>query len=193
MARTLSQNPKAVKKREERLHWTPEQYAAAALAKKEYYERNPDKAAIQRARRKTYYLEHPDLVAVRHAASSRNRRAQGERSWHDWFKMMLQVKKGSKHGIAGDVTPEWCCELLMRQGTRCALTGMIVTHLHGDPCAASLDRIDSSLGYARNNSQITTVWANLAKNGFSQTVMQGVFLEFKAQGQPRECHSEAAA
>src|SRR5436190_1477500 len=63
-------------------------------------------------------------------------------------------------GFEFDITPEYGLELLERQGYRCALSGMEIRlarsvrrHQYRAETTASIDRIDSSLGYVRGNVQ----------------------------------------
>lgn len=49
------------------------------------------------------------------------------------------------------------------------------SNIKGSPEKASLDRIDSSLGYIRGNVQFVCLSVNLAKNGFSHEQMLSFF------------------
>lgn len=70
-----------------------------------------------------------------------------------------------------DLTHEFLKSLWESQNSRCALTGVELKHRDQltklRPDTASLDRIDSSKGYARDNVQFVAYSINLAKNKFS--------------------------
>jgi hypothetical protein len=86
--------------------------------------------------------------------------------WH-------QVQKSAKvRNFEFDVTREFVWDLFLRQGRRCALTGhnLIMpgrTRKKG-PRYASLDRIDSKLGYTEANVQWVWLDINRLKNNWGQ-------------------------
>jgi hypothetical protein len=63
------------------------------------------------------------------------------------------LKKGaSKREIEFNITPRYILDLWYKQGGKCALTGKPLVLSHTEK-TASLDRIDSSVGYVKNNVQ----------------------------------------
>lgn len=68
------------------------------------------------------------------------------------------------------VTPELLIQLFDAQRGRCALTGMLMSLVRGRghlATNASIDRIDSAIGYTPTNIQLVTFWANLAKGSLT--------------------------
>lgn len=91
-----------------------------------------------------------------------------------------QVKRGAKkRGFQFVVTREEAKELLIKQGFKCALSGLeisfaerVADHWHGKS-TASLDRIDSFLGYTLSNIQwlhkdVNKMKSNLSSDRFSE-------------------------
>lgn len=72
------------------------------------------------------------------------------------------------------LTMDDVCQMYLRQGCVCALSGMAFSlpserpdDARRGPWAPSIDRINPRIGYSVENSQITTVMANLAKADFA--------------------------
>lgn len=83
-------------------------------------------------------------------------------------------RNAKKRGIALDVTKECCYSLFVKQGRKCALSGLDLyiaqnesEHMEG-LTTASIDRIDSSIGYTENNIQWIHKDINFMKNSFDQ-------------------------
>jgi hypothetical protein len=58
-----------------------------------------------------------------------------------------------------------------KQEGRCAITGVPMTHVFGHLDAASIDRIDSKLGYTPSNVQLICQWVNKAKGAHTNDEM----------------------
>lgn len=71
------------------------------------------------------------------------------------------------------VTPEEIQRLWETQSGRCALSGQLLSFRSGDLHKASLDRIDSNLGYIPGNLQ----WVSKTVNYMKRDLDQEVFLE----------------
>ena len=69
--------------------------------------------------------------------------------------------------IPWDVSYNYLAELLIEQDFKCALTGWDI-HAMDVNSPASLDRIDSSLGYIEGNVQWVTIKVNMMKQRYSQ-------------------------
>lgn len=70
-------------------------------------------------------------------------------------------------GIEWNVSFEYLADLLIEQDFKCALTGWDI-HAMEVNSPASLDRIDSSLGYIEGNVQWVTSKVNMMKQHYSQ-------------------------
>jgi len=71
-----------------------------------------------------------------------------------------------------DISLEYVLKIAEKQQHKCALTGITLEHKrtsekHHDAFLPSLDRINSDLGYIPGNVQWTTIWANRAKQNFT--------------------------
>lgn len=67
------------------------------------------------------------------------------------------------------VTPEFGWDLFLKQNRKCALSGVELTfgNSWNQPCTASLDRINSSIGYTESNVQWVHKQINLMKRAIS--------------------------
>ena len=78
-----------------------------------------------------------------------------------------RIKLGAtKRGFSFDITIEYIWELFLKQNCKCAISGMDIdfgTRFLKSDCTASLDRIDSSLGYTKDNIQWTHKIINVMK------------------------------
>ena len=90
----------------------------------------------------------------------------GEISGGFWYdKVMRRAKKSATHrAIEITITPEYAWNLFVSQGEKCALSGLPLK-MNDD---ASLDRIDSSIGYVEGNVQWVHKDINIMKNKFNQ-------------------------
>jgi AP2 domain len=81
-------------------------------------------------------------------------------SW--WYSTMDQAKVRNH---VWDIDEEYALDVLVKQNYRCALTGIT---LRFTPRNASLDRIDSRLGYCKGNVQWVHKHINMMKYKYSQ-------------------------
>lgn len=66
--------------------------------------------------------------------------------------------------------------LMQAKGFKCAKTGVSLTFGSHENTRASLDRIDSNIGYVKGNCQIVTKSYNIAKNKLSQKEMDDMVM-----------------
>ena len=90
-----------------------------------------------------------------------------------WSSLKSQARK---RGIDFKIDVEYAWKIYIKQNKKCALTGMKIKfgknkkdHLEGST-TASLDRIDSSKGYTKNNIQWVHKWINIMKSDHKQEV-----------------------
>jgi len=78
-----------------------------------------------------------------------------------------------------EITEEFLQKLWDKQDGRCAITGIVLVKpkfmIKKQPNTASLDRIDSSLGYNRDNVQFVAYSANMAKSDFTEEQIREFF------------------
>ncbi len=98
-----------------------------------------------------------------------------------WFYRRI-VNRQESHGIGTDITVEFLKELWEKQKGICPYTKFemslprgVATKKNNSPLRASLDRIDSSRPYLKDNVEFVCVSVNYAKNGFSKEQMYNFF------------------
>lgn len=97
----------------------------------------------------------------------------GEISGDFWYNHIVRSangNKGRRNSISLTITKEYIWDLFLQQNRRCALTGMELyfPDVNKASYTASLDRIDSSLGYIEGNVQWVHKDVNIMKNKYSQ-------------------------
>lgn len=93
-----------------------------------------------------------------------------------------------KKGWQFDITTEFIRELYSKQNGKCAVTKIPFTFnpikhrshrgRHKDPFSPSIDRIDSSRGYTKDNIRLVCVIVNLALNEFGDQIFSKMCTEF---------------
>lgn len=92
-----------------------------------------------------------------------------------WIKDVLRSSFLNKYktgalsrGLLFDVEDEYLADLLIKQDFKCALTGWDINAEKVQNNTASLDRIDSSIGYVKGNVQWVHKMVNMCKQSYSQ-------------------------
>lgn len=92
-----------------------------------------------------------------------------------WVNGVLRVSFVNKYksnaalrGVKWDIDFEYLADLLVEQDFKCALTGWNIDAMGIGHNTASLDRIDSSIGYELGNVQWLHKMANMCKQQYSQ-------------------------
>ena len=96
------------------------------------------------------------------------------------FKFLLRRVKDrySAKGKEYDIDLPYLKEIWENQNSKCKVTGVNLILEDGvtNPnYSASLDRIDSDIGYMKGNVQFISVTANHAKNKYSEEILQEFF------------------
>lgn len=87
-------------------------------------------------------------------------------SWFNKFKTSARLR-----GLDWEVTLDDVADLYEQQGGCCALTGWSIAFPevgHAQLSTVSIDRIDSSFGYLRENIQLVDKRVNMMKQAYSQ-------------------------
>lgn len=85
------------------------------------------------------------------------------------------IRNAQTRGITFDITPAFAHDLLIAQNFKCALSGeSLIFPQRGIDNSASLDRIDSSLGYFPSNVQ----WVHKKVNWIKGAVPENIFIEW---------------
>lgn len=97
----------------------------------------------------------------------------GEISGNFWYNHVVRSANGAKgrNKLKLDVTKEYVWDLFLKQGRKCALSGIeliLPKKWDDNSYTASLDRIDSSEGYTKENVQWVHKDINMMKRTYSQ-------------------------
>lgn len=88
-------------------------------------------------------------------------------------KWLYTTEQGAlRRGLAWEITPADMWQQWLKQEGRCAYTGMQLQHGSPSERTASLDRIDSSIGYTGDNIQ----WVHKEINTFKHSFTEEKFL-----------------
>lgn len=83
--------------------------------------------------------------------------------------------RAGRIGVPFTITPTQIRDLWKKQGGRCAISGVVMTHAIGDGTIlssgynASIDRIDSAGGYTPNNVQLVCGRVNYMKSNMDNS------------------------
>jgi hypothetical protein len=90
-----------------------------------------------------------------------------------------------KRGIPFELTLDEAFSLFHQAGGKCTLTkiefDLSPANGRKRPYAASIDRIDSSLGYTKENCRIISVAMNLALNWYGEEVFEDIAMAYIRQ------------
>jgi hypothetical protein len=105
--------------------------------------------------------------------SSRNQKTRhyaGGKDYHMSYIARGVRQRARKSGVEGDIDAEFLKVLLKEQGRLCAISGIPLTFIKGQghiPTNASVDRIDSTKGYTKDNVQLVAHQVNVMKLNLS--------------------------
>jgi hypothetical protein len=99
--------------------------------------------------------------------------------------LFANCKFGAKdRNIPFKLTKEDIENLCINSNGKCAISGRSLTTEFNSPWKASIDRIDSTKGYTKNNIQLVGTMVNTAKNKYSMELFvymcQGVVENFRS-------------
>jgi hypothetical protein len=77
-----------------------------------------------------------------------------------------------------NIDTEFLLDLLKIQGSRCALTGVLLSHEKGVRLV-SVDRINSKIGHIRGNVQLVCQLANIGKRNRHDQQVRAVVMEIE--------------
>lgn len=88
-----------------------------------------------------------------------------------FISILNRIKNSPKRTSKGfDIDCDFALNLLEKQNNKCAITNIELTCKKGEGLQYSnitIDRIDSSKGYTKDNIQILSYWANMAKGALT--------------------------
>lgn len=88
-----------------------------------------------------------------------------------WLRRNIRDKRGARATVKCTLTNDWVIENSYTD--RCAVTGLpLLLGRPGDPCSPSFDRIDPSKPYTPDNTRVISLFANVAKNQWSEEVFR---------------------
>jgi len=136
-----------------------------------YYKPCSSCGSLQSYLRKNYAEESLRLNKVCKACANKN---PDNNAHKGWYKGVLRKSFAHKYktnaelrGIEWNLSFEYLADLLVEQDFKCALSGLDIQAMDINN-NASLDRIDSSLGYVKGNVQWVTSKINMMKQQYTQ-------------------------
>lgn len=104
--------------------------------------------------------------------------------------MRIRARERSQvRGQEIEITTEDVYLMLVDSGARCAVTGIALDlspptdgQKKRRPWAPSIDRIDSTKGYTKNNSRIVCCAANFAMNMWGEGILVKMLQSYKTSG-----------
>lgn len=138
-----------------------------------YYKDCPQCGESQSYLRKNYAEESLRLGKVCKKCSNRNT-DNSHRGWHrgvrvSWFNKFKS--SAELRNIPWSLTLDDVADAMQKQDNRCSLTGWDISFPdwgHSQEAPASIDRIDSTLGYTKDNIQLVVRKVNMMKQQYSQ-------------------------
>lgn len=164
----------------------PEQFRAK---RKRYYEKNSEK---QRKRAKDWYWSNAERCRKR-SLKYQYRDDVRERNWKERItprvkssRMMREIRHRCKRrGLDFDLDREWL--LIKLENGRCELTGLPFVLSRGtrvltNPYAPSIDRVDPSMGYTKDNCRVI-LWAmNACLGSWGEKELEKIVIAFLNRG-----------
>jgi len=141
-----------------------------------YREANPDR--VTETRRKSW-------------AKHRDRRLKEQKEWVKtlrgcFCRKLSHLKKAKRSRLLEvDIDLDFLERMWNEQDGRCAITGYPMTYSKSCLFGVSIDRIDSSKGYTKNNIQLVCQAINFGKNQYTNQEMIE-FWEFRNKEIPNE-------
>lgn len=108
---------------------------------------------------------------IRKNNNSPPRKRPSTQSMNVWLNQCLRSTKSCSLSRAArgyrvkenDLTIEFLIDMLEKQNGLCAVSGLKLLSEYNNICSASIDRIDSGLGYLQNNVLLVCQWVNLGR------------------------------
>lgn len=130
---------------------------------------NAAKAKIHRSKHGNYTERHEVYV---------------QSNFRNWFIVLVISSRSMKKVKRGDlkhtITVDDVLDILNKQESRCAITNIPMTHTRHNLRSASIDRIDSSKGYTKDNIQIVCRAINFAKSDRPNSEIKEFIEEIKS-------------
>jgi hypothetical protein len=117
--------------------------------------------------------------------SKENLRRWTGRSFDAYLKYCLSHCKN--RGMKIEIDASFLTGLLSRQNYKCAITGVEMNHEVGSMYAVSIDRIDSSLEYTKENVQLVTQFMQYAKHTWSNPAVKKMIYDIFDASSRADC------
>lgn len=91
------------------------------------------------------------------------------------FRVLAAKNRSIRKNLAFDIDDDFINDLLIKQNNKCKYSNIMLDFKTGsdnltfNPNTLSIDRIDSNLGYIKENVVLVTAIVNLMKNGLSES------------------------
>ena len=124
------------------------------------------------------------LPGLKIVSGSYNSAAKLNEDWSYHLKVLNELvmnsrKRANERGWECDITLKYMADMWINQQGLCALTRSELDWKSGDlwdrnPYRASIDRLDSRMGYVKGNVRLVCHWANNAKSTWSDRVFRNM-------------------
>lgn len=118
----------------------------------------------------------------RYARDRENAYRYAAQGWTQRYRSLVSGSRRRKHW-PNDLDEDFVLALHEAQGGLCALSGVPLSYEAHHPYTASLDRIDSSIGYLKGNVQIVTATVNRMKMNLDQAEFLSVVRQIHCRQQ----------
>lgn len=106
----------------------------------------------------------------------KKRKEWQENGIENWLKVLhSNCKRRIRDGFVCDITLEDMITKYNEQNGLCAITNVKMSHKIGSLDSVSIDRIDNTIGYTKENIHLVTKWINLGKNTASLDAIKTAF------------------
>lgn len=127
---------------------------------------------IQSYLRKHYAINSLNEKKLCKKCSNRIPENNAHRGWHKNILRLSFIRKyqvnAELRGIEWSVDNDYLANLLIDQDFKCSLTGWDISAMNIQKNTASLDRIDSKVGYVKENLQWVHKMVNMCKQQYTQ-------------------------
>lgn len=93
------------------------------------------------------------------------------------FRLLAAKNRAERDGLEFSLSKEIIEEKLKLQGNKCFISKMPISFETRNPHSLSIDRIDSNLGYTKENTIIVTKFINICKNDYCLDIFYNLLKE----------------
>jgi hypothetical protein len=111
---------------------------------------------------------------------SEKNKERHKRTYNVSFETRLQTLLRATSSDRSALDFDWCWDRLVKQEFRCEITKIPLTYETSLPTSLSIDRIDSSKGYTKDNVRFVCWWINAAMGNWGLTKLKEFIKEWES-------------